>query len=365
MRAASSGIGRFLALVDDRLESVLAEEEARLDNPHMATLLGPLRRLVLSEGKRIRPMFCYWGWRGAGGVEDLAVGHDLVGAAAALELVHTCAIVHDDLMDRSERRRGRPSLHRELAVWHRGRRLRGDADDFGTSGALLAGHLCLVWADRLLERTAAGTSGGVRSLSQELRAEVSAGQYLDLLAGAGAVGGSLSSCLHLARLKTAGYTVEKPLHMGGLVGGAGPEVLESYTAYGVPLGVAFQLADDLADAMDEPGTDGGEDLRAGKATALLALARQGADPAELGLLDTWVGSPAMGETEMAAVREVLATTGALDAVQGLIADQVAQAQRALETAPIPLPARAALSDLAAAVGHGGDRQGRSRVAVAG
>ncbi|MGH9068541.1 MAG: polyprenyl synthetase family protein [Acidimicrobiales bacterium] len=349
----------FVARVEQSLATLLTTEEERLAARGMAevqALVQGLRRLALSPAKRVRPTFCYWGWRGTdpggGGKDD--DDEDVVRACVALELVHTCALIHDDLMDRSDRRRGKPSLHRALAEWCRGKGLGGDPERFGTSSALLAGHLCLTWADSLLDGLSPAVSRAARRMVRELRTEVTAGQYLDLLGEVGATDGSLSSCLRLAQLKTGRYTVARPLQLGGVVGCGGPGLLATYRAYGRPLGVAFQLADDLADVLGPPDGEeapGTEDLRAGKTTALVVLGRQEADPRQLAILDRLIGSEDLGEAGAEMVRDVLVATGAVDRVADLIAGHVAEAKRAVEAGALPPSAASALLDLADAVGQ--------------
>lgn len=343
----------FLARVEQELVATLAgAEQSMLDAavPELRALVEPLGQLVLAGGKRIRPAFCYWGWRGAIGDGD-ATGtgyQNVVRAGAALELLHSCALVHDDLMDGSDVRRGRPSLHRALAHWHAEQGLAGDPEAFGRSGALLAGHLCLVWADRLIDELPPGRSRRARSLCRQLRTEMAAGQYLDLMPGAG----SVDACLRLAELKTGRYTVERPLQMGAVVGDGGGRLLDTYHRYGRPLGVAFQLVDDLADlfgAPGEAGPPGGDDLRAGRVTALLATARRLADPCQRDRLDRVVGRADVDETELAGVRDVLVASGAVEVVEGLIAARVAEAEAAVGSGDLPPATADALLGLAESV----------------
>ncbi|MCM3925224.1 polyprenyl synthetase family protein, partial [Frankia sp. AiPs1] len=264
--------------------------------------------VLLSEGKRVRPAFCYWGWRGAGGPDC----DEIVTAAAALEVLHACALVHDDVMDGSPLRRGEPSAQRRLTRVHRLSRLGGDPDTFGRSAAILLGDLFLTWADDLL--MASGLTPGALARAwptyARMRSELVAGQYLDLASQVRAETSQVPAerpsdgprrgldparVARIARYKTAGYTVVRPLQLGALLAGTRPGLLETYAAFGHPLGEAFQLRDDILGVFGDPAVTGkpaGEDLRDGRPNGLLALALRQARPVDAARLLDLVGRPA-------------------------------------------------------------------------
>ena len=192
---------------------------------------------LLAGGKRLRPAFCYWGWRGAGG-ED---GPEIHAAAAALELLHASALVHDDVMDASDTRRGQPSVHRRFAARHAAGGWRGSAESFGTGTAILIGDLLLTWTDELFHASGLPPAALARGqpVLDAMRAEVISGQYLDLL-GQAAGDGTVASALRVVRFKSAKYTIERPLHLG--VALAGPHgcgdrpVTAAFTALRHPAG---------------------------------------------------------------------------------------------------------------------------------
>lgn len=340
--------------VDQALSDfVLAETAALLDVDHaLEPLLAAARDAVLGGGKRLRPLFAYWGWRSVAGPD--APVQPVLPALAALELLHAFALVHDDVMDRSATRRGRPTAHRALAAAHAGQRLRGDADRFGDAGAILVGDLCLVWADRLMSRAKvhAAALAGARAAYDRMRVEAIAGQFLDVL-GDHAPTWSPERALRTARLKTAGYTATWPLHYGAALAGApaatfarGP-LGRAYTRYGLAVGEAFQLRDDLLGLYGEPAVTGkpvGDDL--GKPTVLLLLARARATAAQHAELDKLL---AAGHPDIARLGEVIRATGAAERLGDMITERVAEAQGALADAPVDQPVRAALGELAAAV----------------
>jgi geranylgeranyl diphosphate synthase type I len=189
-----------------------------------------------------------------------------------------------------------------------------------------------------------------RPVVEQMRTELMAGQYLDVLEQVHAAG-SLERALRVARFKTAKYTVERPLHLGAALAGGTPEVLAAYTAYGIPVGEAFQLRDDVLGVFGDPGQTGkpaGDDLREGKRTALVALAVERGDDAERATVERLLGDPGLDEDGVAALREVIRGTGALDVVEGLIAERVEAALGALARAELADGTPHVLHDLAVA-----------------
>jgi geranylgeranyl diphosphate synthase type I len=288
----------------------------------MAQELAPMVdevRAFLSGGKRLRPGFCFWGHLGAGGRDS----DELVRAAAALELFQAAAIIHDDVMDGSDTRRGRPSVHKRFAAMH--------GEQFGIGAAILLGDLCLSWSEEMLVRSTL-VSDSSRAVFDTMRAELMAGQYLDLLEQADGTG-TVESALRVARYKSAKYTIVEPLHLGGTTAGASQEVLDAYTAFGHPLGIAFQLRDDLLGVFGDPAVTGkpaGDDLREGKRTVLVAMALRQTTPAQADLVRRKLGDPDLDAEGVADLRDVLVTTGAVDEVEKLIATSTDEALAALD-----------------------------------
>jgi geranylgeranyl diphosphate synthase type I len=323
---------------------------------------------VLASGKRLRPAFCYWGWCGAGGA-DCA---EIRSAAAALELLHASALVHDDVLDDSDTRRGGPSVHRVFAARHAAAGWHGSAEAFGRGAAILLGDLLLAWSDELFGASGLDPAALARGrpVLDVMRTEVMAGQYLDLLEQA-AGGGGVPGALRVVRYKTAKYTIERPLHLGAALAsaghastghastghastghaGTGSPLVRGYSGYGLPLGVAFQLRDDVLGVFGDPAETGkpaGDDIRAGKRTVLAAMAREKATTAEAAALDRLLGDPELGEDGIAEFRGLLTGTGALAECEAMIGRYVTEALAALDTLPAPAQTRAALADLAIA-----------------
>jgi geranylgeranyl diphosphate synthase type I len=335
--------------VEATLSDFLAREAASLESadPALGALASLVRSYVLASGKRLRPTFGYWGWRGVAG---LAPSLDAVlPALASLELLHAFALVQDDVMDGSATRRGRPTAHEVLAAEHSAAGRAGSAGRFGSTGAVLLGDLLLVWADRMqLQATVPPAAQlAARRHYDEMRIATIAGQYLDVLSDAESDTWSVERALRVARLKTAGYTVTGPLLLGAALADGQPHgsVAGAYTVYGEAVGEAFQLRDDLLGVFGDPlitGKPAGEDLRTGKPTVLLLLARQLATPAQRNALRELPDDAA----DVARLTDVVAETGAIDAVEAMVEHRITTALDALVGAPIGPAARSALADLA-------------------
>ncbi|UGY94655.1 polyprenyl synthetase family protein [Streptomyces gobiensis] len=335
--------------VDIVLEDFLAAKSQSAPSPELAGIIDTLREFLFAGGKRIRPVMCLCGWHAARGRGD---PRPVLQAAASLELFHAFALIQDDVMDDSAIRRGRPSVHRELA----GRRpdgVRTAAGRFGANAAILLSDLALTWSDEMLH-TAELTPDQLDSalpVLDTMRTELMFGQYLDLLA-AGRPTGDVGQALAISRYKTAKYTIERPLHFGAALAGSGLAVAEACTAYGIPTGEAFQLRDDLLGVFGDPQRTGKpviDDLREGKCTALMALAVLRATPAQLRLLRFMVGHPGIDEARADAVRAVLDATGARQETERMITVRHREALDALDSAPFPAPVTAVLRQLAHAV----------------
>jgi geranylgeranyl diphosphate synthase type I len=331
------------------LDTFLDRQGASLSSVgrEVGELVRALREL-LAGGKRLRPAFGYWAWRGAGMPDD----DRMVAAAASLELFQACALVHDDVMDRSDTRRGRPAAHRRFATLHSASGWRGDSEAFGTGAAILLGDLCLSWSDEMFFGSGleADRLARARVVWNLMRSELMGGQYLDLLEQA-VGGGSVSRARRVIEFKSARYSVLRPLQLGAQLGGASPEVCRAYEAYGLPLGEAFQLRDDVLGVFGDPAETGkpaGDDLREGKRTVLVALAAERGTARQSDLLERHLGDPSLDPAGVTALRDVIVHTGALAEVERMIADLTDRALGALDPAPLAAEPEAALRHLAAA-----------------
>ncbi len=331
-----------------------------------------IREFVLRGGKRIRPVFVFAGWRcGTSSSDRTPVGDDAPGprdalrVCAALELVQACALIHDDIIDRSDTRRGHPTLHREFESRHADAAWAGDPGAHGVAAAILAGDFALAWADDLVHghRPGVSTETGVhRRLPVDvgatwaaMRTEVLGGQFLDIVNEAGG-DDSTEAAYRVMEFKTAAYTVARPLELGARMAGASEQLVSSLRSIGHDLGVAFQLRDDLLGVFGDPdrtGKPSGDDLVSGKRTALLATALQRADAADPDLgarLRSYLGR-SLEADELDSARAIFVEVGAVDEVENSIDELLRSALTALDAADIGEDIRAELIAVAHRVAH--------------
>lgn len=331
-----AGFGRR---VEDRLRDLLSRDRQSYARaaPPSVDIMDALAAATLGPGKRIRPRLVLLAFLGAGGRADDPL---VVDAGAAVELLHTGCLVHDDIMDMADLRRSEPTMHARFEALHRSAGYAGDPRRFGEGAAILVGNVAFFYAMRLL--APAGVQA--QQVFFEMASDVGIGQYLDLLGTACQDPGMVSPAV-IASYKTGRYTVEGPMHLGAALAGRLSELAPALTSYGKPLGLAYQLRDDLLGAFGDPqvtGKPSGDDLRQGKYTLLLAFAKRNRDRVDNpGLLDK-VGQSELTEAELAALQRLLVRLGARDYVARTCAELGQQAVGAIEGAAIDDKAKAAL-----------------------
>lgn len=308
-----------------------------------------INAFLLDGGKRLRPLFAYCGYVSAGGKDDEAI----IRAIASLELLQGCALIHDDLMDASDTRRGKPSIHRMFESIHKSEELSGSASNYGASAAILLGDLALVWADQMLHQSGISGSQLIRTLPiyDEMRVEIMAGQFLDIHEQALATQ-SVARSLKIARYKSGKYTVERPLHFGTSLALQAGEKRENFFAifseFGLPLGEAFQLRDDLLGVFGDPiltGKPAGDDLREGKRTVLMAMTQDRASAKQETTIARFFGDRRLGTEGVDALREIITETGAREHVEALIDKLTLTALDALNRDDFGRDAHALLNEL--------------------
>ncbi|MCT2089049.1 polyprenyl synthetase family protein [Micrococcus terreus] len=343
----------FVEAVGRRLAEVLDVHLQRAE-----TISASARPMVESiarlsaGGKRMRALLCWWGWQGAGGGPDHP---GILDAAVALELFQAAALIHDDVVDRSDTRRGAPSVHRAFESLHRRSGWRQDPAHFGVAAAILTGDLCLALSEELFAEAAesVGTGPAARDRFNTMRFEVMVGQYLDVLdeveIPAQDPQVALDRARTVLRFKSAHYSTVHPLALGGILAGAEPALLGAYDAFSLPLGEAFQLQDDLLGVFGDPevtGKPAGDDLREGKRTELVAHAMELLSPDEGAELDARLGDPQLSADQVARLQELLEHSGARARVEAEVSDLGGQAVAALSELQVPATVHEGLSDLA-------------------
>jgi len=335
----------------ERIQGVLDDFVARHQDvlgsisPDAVALTSSLSTL-LAGGKRLRAAFAYWGYRSTGAPDcDL-----IIRAASSLEFLQACALIHDDVMDGSDMRRGNPAVHKQFEKLHSDSQWQGSDTDFGAGAAILVGDLALCWADELL-----ATSGltpqawqDTKAIYDTMRTELMAGQYLDLLEQSRR-GTNVAAARNVIRFKSAKYTIERPLHMGAAMAQADDEHQLILSNFGLALGEAFQLRDDLLGVFGDSQTTGkpsGDDLREGKQTVLIASAIEVCSQAEREFITQHLGSASIDEDIISKFQEILSKCGAVDRLENEIDDLTASALSAINNPLIENESQLALEKLA-------------------
>jgi len=360
----------FRGAVSERLAAFVERQVPALEamGPEL-TGVRSMAGVLLGGGKRLRPAFFVWGLVAAGGQPADADLPALLDAAGSFDLLHASALVHDDVMDSSDLRRGQPAAHRRFEALHDEEGWLGDGPGFGRAGAILLGDLLIMWSAQILGEARLQVAAVARALPlvDLMRTEVTCGQYLDMVvqaqplprwlpevAGRPDLAGALADADRVTEHKTARYTVVRPLQAGAAVGGADARLSAALQAYGSPLGRAFQFRDDLLGVFGDPevtGKPAGDDLREGKRTVLVAQAYARTDAAGRRLLVDLLGDPGLGPSGVAQLQDVIATSGATDEVEATITTSYEEALTALAAAEVTDEGRTALRALAEAAVH--------------
>jgi len=314
-------------------------------SPDTLPLIEALEGLLIG-GKRLRPAFAYWGFQAAGGQDS----DELVTACASLEFLQACALIHDDVMDASDTRRGKPAIHKQFEARHTTNNWSGSAKLFGDGAAILVGDLALSWADEMLLTSGLSIEQlqRAKAIYDVMRTELMCGQYLDLLEQArGDITHERAETV--IRFKSAKYTIERPLHLGAAIAGATPKLNQVLSDYGLALGEAFQLRDDLLGVFGDSSVTGkpaGDDLREGKQTMLIAFANLNANAADKKFLIDNLGDSALSSETISKLQSVLVDCGAQDFVENRITDYLDKSVSALDAMADNPEAKTALTELA-------------------
>lgn len=347
------------AAVETRLATVIEDARTKGGWGPDAVILIDAAEEAVAGGKRMRARFCAAGWAAVAHAQDPSASEPeaLWGLCATLELFQAAALVHDDLIDNSDTRRGRPAAHRALAQIHGDRGWAGDAESFGRAAAVLLGDLLLALSDDALEEALASSpqAPALRAAYARMRRDVTIGQFLDITEESAWAQEPDAAHAERARriidLKSARYSVQMPLSLGALLAGADAAQLDSLDRFGAPVGLAFQLRDDVLGVFGDPAVTGkpvGDDLREGKRTLLIALTREAIPGGARTALDELLGDAELDEAQIAFLQQTIQASGAPDRIESLIAEAIRDAERALSGARLDNAAVAGLRELARA-----------------
>lgn len=354
---------RLAGLIQERIDDTISHHLSELDalGPDPAPLLAEARA-YLAGGKRMRAQFAVLGYQSVrpidlGGEPNGTLG-SILDAACALELFHAAALIHDDVIDRSDTRRGRPSAHRHFESLHRESSWRGDVSHFGVSAAILLGDLLQSWADELMQQACDQTedrsaASAARAHFNRMRSEVAVGQYLDVVeeqrAQFAGEREQLERSTRVLIYKSAKYSVEAPLLIGAALAGATDEQEQALSDFGLPVGVAFQLRDDLLGVFGDAeltGKPAGDDLLEGKRTVLVTLARESLPSTQRLIFDELLGDPTLDEQQLGMLQLTIRSSNAVAEVEQMITRNIDRAEAALDFAPLDSSVRSQLVSLA-------------------
>jgi geranylgeranyl diphosphate synthase type I len=339
--AVKGELSTYLAGQRDYLTGIASE---------LIPVCDALEDYLLEGGKRLRPLFAYAGFIATGNTPDAAA----LRAMSSLELLQACALIHDDLMDGSDTRRGKPAMHRHFENLHNQASMAGLSEQFGEAAAVLLGDLALVWSDHMLHTSGISHPSLISALKvhDEMRIELMAGQYLDVRE-AGEKNPSVERSLRIARYKSGKYTIERPLHLGCVIAepeaAKNSELLSILSAFGLPLGEAFQLRDDLLGIFGDPqetGKPAGDDLREGKRTVLMAMTFERANEGAAAQLQKSLGNQDLSVEDVENLRAIITESGAVADVEKLIERLAEESHAAANSDLISSTARPFLLGLA-------------------
>lgn len=324
---------------------------------------------LLQGGKRFRALFCYWAWRASLSESSYHQSEQevndseqaIAGIAASLEMFHAAALVHDDLLDQSDTRRGAPAIHKRFESLHKEKQWAGAPERFGVAGSVLVGDLMLGWSSEifgnaLLHSPNREIESACRDEFSLMRVEVMAGQYLDVLEENAATTRPVKEGVGRAEkvilYKTAKYSIEAPLRIGAAFAGADQSTLNVFTQFGIPLGIAFQLRDDILGVFGDPSVTGkpaGDDLREGKRTVLVALTREALteqSPSMANSFEELLTSRELDAQQIAFMQKLIQESGALEKTERMITELADRSLDSLESSNLEETAKSALKLLA-------------------
>ena len=324
---------------------------------------------LLQGGKRFRALFCYWAWRASLSESSYHQSEQevndseqaIAGIAASLEMFHAAALVHDDLLDQSDTRRGAPAIHKRFESLHKEKQWAGAPERFGVAGSVLVGDLMLGWSSEifgnaLLHSPNREIESACRDEFSLMRVEVMAGQYLDVLEENAATTRPVKEGVGRAEkvilYKTAKYSIEAPLRIGAAFAGADQSTLNVFTQFGIPLGIAFQLRDDILGVFGDPSVTGkpaGDDLREGKRTVLVALTREALteqSPSMANSFEELLTSRDLDAQQIAFMQNLIQESGALEKTERMITELADRSLDSLESSNLEETAKSALKLLA-------------------
>ncbi|MDP3057346.1 MAG: polyprenyl synthetase family protein [bacterium] len=305
----------FKTVFDKEMEKFLDLKivQAKKISPEASGAVQNLKNYVLGSGKRIRPALMYYAYLALGGKNK----KEALRLAMASEFIHAFLIIHDDVIDRDDFRRGMPSIHciyKKIALKDH---YSVSAPHYGNSQAISIGDMCFSFVGEIISQSKfnRGIKDKLLKKISDIVFNTTIGQFHDVFAAAVKNGIDEKHVLTILEYKTARYTVEGPLHLGAIMAGASGRVLKSLSDFSIPLGIAFQIQDDILGVFgssQETGKPVGADIREGKKTLLIVRALEQASANQKKDLHLALGNDKAGREQIERARKIIIDIGSLE-----------------------------------------------------
>jgi len=348
MSSFDAFVKKYGRQVEEEIARFLKFKAEEVEDQRRKRVIEEIAKFTLSGGKRIRPSLMILGYAGSKGVVDSRI----VKASISIELVHSYLLMHDDVMDRDELRRNRPTVWKVFKDLHDELYGPEDSTHYGYSMAIIAGDLAAAYAVQALLQSGFEYDVVIKviELMQDIIEKTGHGQILDMTLEKEPLSAiKEEDVLEVHKLKTAIYTIEGPLKMGGILARADRALLDVYSKYAIPVGIAFQLQDDILGVFGDETVVGkpvDSDIKEGKRTLLVVKAWERATPDQRKVLERTLGNRAASKDDVEAVREIIRSTGALEYVKSLALKFANEGISVIEDADMSSDVKEVLGDLA-------------------
>lgn len=333
--------------IDKRLKNFFIKkikEAKKIFPPLVGKIISDIGEFNLRGGKRIRPILVYFGYLAAGGKRK----KEILDTSIFIELLHNYILMHDDIIDRDEFRRGKPTIHCKYQALYK--KISKDFEHLGISAGIVAGDVTSSFGYEILAKSRFPQPLKIKAINRlnQMLTDVFSGEVLDVFLG---IEKKLSQneIFKILEYKTAKYTIEGPLHLGAILAGGNKKVLKKLSDYAIPLGIAFQIQDDILGTFGDEkklGKPVGSDLKEGKQTLLILKARKLANKSERKIINQALGNPNLTKNQLEKVRKIIIKTGSLDFAKALAKKLVSQSKIVIEKSNFPIRVKEFLMNLA-------------------
>lgn len=327
--------------IDHEIEVYLDQviKEAEKTDVFMTSIVKYFKKTILAGGKRIRPIMMYWGYVAAGGKNRA----EIIKTSVSIELIHAFLLIHDDIVDRDDFRRGKKTLHAKYRDYHKKFLLGDESDHFGMSIALISGDFVYSLGNQILFSSKFSSDIVLCALNkmQDIVGLTCVGEMQDIYMEY-SKNVTNKDILTMYENKTARYTFDGPLKLGAILGGADDIFCEKMSAFAMPIGIAFQVRDDILGIFGDEKKTGkpvGSDISEGKKTLLVNYALKRSSTNQKKKLVSLLGKKDLTQNDIANFQDILIKTGAKSEVDTYVDTLIAQAEDAVRAMLLPQDAQ--------------------------